>query len=187
MIVVCCLKDLETICESVNPSHVISVIDPGFEPLTPKGVKYHLKLGCDDILKVSSDNKIYRFNTDKFPQTPPNNNHTNSIIKFAKNWNKEKPLVIHCWCGVSRSMAVATYFLCKEDPLNIDKNIRYIRSIAPHANPNKILINLFEISLNLDNKISDLYAIYPHTQSYDCVNNFAPVTIFNINDMKGYK
>ena len=30
MIVVCSLKDLETVCSSVKPSHVISVIDPGF-------------------------------------------------------------------------------------------------------------------------------------------------------------
>ena len=35
MIIVCSLKDLENVCESVKPSHVISVIDPGYAPKTP--------------------------------------------------------------------------------------------------------------------------------------------------------
>ena len=84
-------------------------------------------------------------------------------------------------------MATATYLLCKGDTINIDRNIRYIRSIAPHANPNKLLIKLFEKSLSLKSEISDAYSKYPHTQTYDCSINFAPVTIFNINDMSKFK
>ena len=83
-------------------------------------------------------------------------------------------------------MATATYLMCKIDNSDIDKNIRYIRSIAPHANPNKVLISLFENSLNLNNRISLAFAKYPHTKAYDCEVNFAPITIFNINDMKGF-
>jgi len=187
MIIVCSLKDLVTTCKSVKPSHVISVIDPGYAPDTPKGVSYHLKLGFDDIVKISTENQIYRLNTDKIPQLPPNVNHTDEIINFSNGWDQISPIVIHCWCGVSRSMATATYLMCRADSSNINRNIKYIRSIAPHANPNKVLISLFEESLNLDNKISSSYIKYPHTKSYDCSVNFAPVTIFNINDMKGYK
>ena len=187
MIIVCSLKDLNSICTSVQPSHVISVIDPGFAPETPNGVTHHLKLGFDDIINVSPNNQIFRLNSDEIPQTPPNQEHINSIIEFSKSWNKKLPIVIHCWCGVSRSMATATYLMCSEDNSNIDRNIRYIRTIAPHANPNKVLINLFETSLNLGNKISKAFTTHPHTKAYDCSNNFAPVTIFNINDMKGFK
>ena len=60
MIIVCSLKDLDTVCKSIKPSHVISVIDPGFAPETPDGVTHHLKLGFDDILEASPDNQIYR-------------------------------------------------------------------------------------------------------------------------------
>ena len=84
-------------------------------------------------------------------------------------------------------MAVATYLMCKEDNSNIDKNIQYIRSIAPHANPNKVLIKLFEDSLKFDNQITKAFADYPYTKVYDCSINFAPITIFNINDMKEFK
>ena len=80
MIIVCSLKDLNVVCESVKPSHLISVIDPGYEPKTPIGVLSHLKLGFDDIDEVSKNNSIFRSNTDKFPQLPPNEDHINSII-----------------------------------------------------------------------------------------------------------
>ena len=186
MLIVCSLKDLDTVCKSIKPSHVISVIDPGFAPETPDGVTHHLKLGFDDILEASPDNQIYRLNNNDIPQLPPNKEHTDSIIKFSSSWSSDTPIVIHCWCGVSRSMATATYLMCKIDNSDIDKNIRYIRSIAPHANPNKVLISLFENSLNLNNRISLAFAKYPHTKAYDCEVNFAPITIFNINDMKGF-
>ena len=51
MIIVCSLKDLETTCESIKPSHVISVIDPGYAPDTPKGVK-HVFLAINDCTLV---------------------------------------------------------------------------------------------------------------------------------------
>ena len=187
MIVVCSLKDLDSVCESINPSHVISVIDPGFAPKTPKGVDNHLKLGFDDIINIDPNNSIFRLNIDKIPQLLPSSDHVNSIIEFTKEWNNFPPIVIHCWCGVSRSMATATYLLCKGDTINIDRNIRYIRSIAPHANPNKLLIELFEKSLNLKNEISEAFSKYPCTQTYDCSINFAPVTIFNFDDMMLYQ
>ena len=84
-------------------------------------------------------------------------------------------------------MATATYLMCKEHTSHIDNNIRYMRSIAPHANPNKVLIKLFEDSLKLDDQITKAFMSHPHTKAYDCSVNFAPITIFNINDMKEFK
>ena len=111
MIIVCSLSDLSNVCESVQPKYLISVIDPGYAPETPKGVKNHLKLGFDDIIEISSNNKIYRLNTEEIPQTLPGEEHVNSIIDFTSTYSFEDDMVIHCWCGVSRSMATATYLL----------------------------------------------------------------------------
>ena len=60
MIVVCSLKDLDIVCDSIKPSHIISVIDPGFAPKTPKGISNHLKLGFDDIINIDPNNYIFR-------------------------------------------------------------------------------------------------------------------------------
>ena len=144
MIIVCSLRDLVDVCDNIKPKYLISVIDPGYEPETPLSVENHLKLGFDDIIKVSANNHIFRLNTDEIPQLPPNQTHIDSIEKFTNKWDVKEDIVIHCWCGVSRSMATATYLLCKKNIENIESNVQYIRSIAPHANPNKLLINLFE-------------------------------------------
>ena len=57
MIIVCSLSDLLNVCESIQPKYLISVIDPGYAPETPKGVKNHLKLGFDDIIEISKELK----------------------------------------------------------------------------------------------------------------------------------
>ena len=98
--------------------------------------------------------------------------------------NDVENIVIHCWCGVSRSMATATYLLCRNNKLTIEKNIKYIRKVAPHANPNKLLIKLFENKLNVKNEIANSFEKYPYTKTYDCSSNFAPITLFDINEMK---
>ena len=184
MIIVCSLNDLTSVCESIKPKFVISVIDPGYAPETPKDVTHHLKLGFDDIVKISSENKIFRLNTDDIPQTLPAENHVKSIIDFTKNFKEDENIVIHCWCGVSRSMATATYLLCRNNTSTIERNIKYIRKIAPHANPNKLLVKLFENKLNVKNEISSSYEKFPYTKTYDCSSNFAPVTLFDIEEMK---
>ena len=187
MIIICSLHDVKTVCESVKPKYLISVIDPGYAPETPNNVSKHLKLGFDDIIKISTENHIFRNNTDEIPQLPPNEYHTNLIADFTKDWIPHENIVIHCWCGVSRSMATATYLMCKKNLNNIENNIKYIRSIAPHANPNKLLIKLFEENLATNGKIADSYEKYPYTKTYDCSSNFAPITLFRYEEMVNFK
>ena len=191
MIIVCSLFDLKSVCESVKPSHVISVIDPGYEPKTPTGVQNHLKLGFDDITEVKIDNIIHR-NSSTIDsvlienQVLPNIDHINKIVEFLSTWDQSKPIVIHCWCGVSRSMATASFLICKLNKQDINRNVRFIRAIAPHANPNKLMIFLFEKYLKIDNKLKEAFEKYPHTINYNCATIFAPVTIFDIKELEKY-
>ena len=55
MIIVCSLKDHKFVCKKYKNDYLISTIDPGFEPATPKNVKHHLKLGFDDIEEIKID------------------------------------------------------------------------------------------------------------------------------------
>jgi len=187
MIIVSSLSDHKNVCESVKASHLISVIDPGFQPPTPKVIKKHLKLGFDDIVEIKENNKIFRGPGLYNEQILPNIKHINMIVNFVSTWDQLHPIVIHCWCGVSRSMAVAAFILCKLNSNNIDRNIRYMRSIAPHANPNKLMISMFEKYLRIEGKINEAFKLYPYTVTYDCETTFAPVTIFNINELKKFE
>ena len=49
------------------------------------------------------------------------------------------------------------------------------------------MIKLFEDSLKLDNQITKSYDKYPHTKVYDCSSNFAPITLFNVNQMREFR
>ena len=62
-----------------------------------------------------------------------------------------------------------------------------MRNIASHANPNKLMISLFEKYLGVKGKINDALKKYPYTVTYDCETNFAPVCIFKINELKKLK
>ena len=187
MIIVCSLNDLESVCSSVKPSHIISVIDPGYGPKTPEGVQNHLILNFHDIVTISEDNIIYRLPGDTNHQILPNLYHVNKIVNFIDTWNQNTPIVIHCWCGVSRSMATATFLLCKMNTKNIEKNVRFIRSVAPHANPNKLMISMFEKYLNINNELTRAYEKYPHSITYDCTVTFAPITIFDIKELSKFQ
>jgi len=187
MIVVCSLADQRNVCESVNASHLISVVDPGYLPDTPNNIKKHLKLSFDDIIEINNENSIYRTAGFSTKQILPNKNHINEIVNFVNTWDQSDPIVIHCWCGVSRSMATAIFLLCKIYPENVDKNVRYMRSIAPHANPNKLMVSMFEHYLKISGQIIEAFNKYPHTIAYDCATTFAPVTIFNIEDLSEFR
>ena len=73
--------------------------------------------------------------------------------------------------------------MCKKNIKDIDNNIKYIRSIAPHANPNKLLIKLFEEKLKTEDQIAKSFEKYQYTRTYDCSSNFAPITLFNYEEM----
>ena len=98
MIVVCSLSDFENVCESIKPTHAISVIDPGFEPKTPKGVANHLKLGFDDIVSISDKGPLYRIpgQNSHIEQTLFTEKNAKTIADFVDTWNPDNSIVIHC-------------------------------------------------------------------------------------------
>ena len=49
------------------------------------------------------------------------------------------------------------------------------------------MLSFFENKLNTGDKILKAFQKYKHSKSYDCENNFAPVTIFDINEMKNFE
>ena len=120
-------------------------------------------------------------------QTLFTKNDAYKILNFIKTWDENNTIIIHCWCGVSRSMATAAFLLCSLDKSNIDRNVRYMRKIAPHSQPNTLMLKYFEELLNINNEISLSFEKYPKLKSYDCENNFAPVTLFDIKEMKQFK
>ena len=120
----------DALCEHA-PSHLISLLSPDHMIPTPAGfpTERHLRLGMNDVADPAAG-------TD-----PPARAHVDALLKFSRAWDASEPMVIHCWAGISRSMASAFVILC--DRLGPDREIeiaRAMRSRAPHAQPNRLIV-----------------------------------------------
>lgn len=126
------------------PSHLVSLLSPEHMIATPAGFpeSRHLKLGVNDIVDPAAGT------------APPARAHIERLLEFSRDWDGRQPMVIHCWAGISRSMASAFTILC--DRLGPDREIeiaRAIRARAPHAQPNRLLVAHADAVLNRNGKM----------------------------------
>jgi predicted protein tyrosine phosphatase len=126
------LSALEDAMESHHPSHIVSLLSPEHMISTPKGFspERHLKLGVNDITDPRAGD------------APPARQHIDRLLDFSRGWDQQAPMLIHCWAGISRSMASAFTVLC--DRLGADREVEIamaMRRRAPHANPNRLLVS----------------------------------------------
>ena len=125
------LSGLEDALESHRPSHLVTLLSPQHMILTPSGFDpdRHLRLGINDVSDPAT------------AEHPPGREHVDQLIAFARSWDGRAPLLIHCWAGISRSMASAFTVLC--DRLGRDREVEIalaMRRRAPHASPNTLFV-----------------------------------------------
>ena len=64
-------------------------------------------------------------------------------MEFAQNWDRAKPMLIHCWAGISRSTAAAYIITCLLNPERDEAEIaNTLRAASPSATPNARLISV---------------------------------------------
>src|ERR1700761_3474791 len=138
------LSSLADALETHAPSHLVSLLSPEHMIETPVGFPpaRHLKLGINDIVDPAAG------------PVPPGRPHVEALLEFSRGWDAKKPLLIHCWAGISRSMASAFTILC--DRLGPDREIeiaRAMRKRAPHAQPNRLLVRHADDALGRGGKM----------------------------------
>lgn len=114
----------------LKPSHVLSVLaDPVVERPESIAPGRHLQISMDDIAEPIADRMV------------PSRQHVANILSFGREWDKEAPLLVHCWAGISRSTAAAYILLCDMHgpghELTIAKALRFF---APYAQPNSLMV-----------------------------------------------
>ena len=133
MIYVSPLSAVETAIRKIQPSHLVSLLDPESMIDTPKGIstERHLRIGINDISEAIDD------------LVPPGQAHVQTLVDFVKSWDQQSPLLVHCWAGISRSSAAAFITLCalNEDYPEIEL-ARLIRMRGAHAHPNRLMVRL---------------------------------------------
>ena len=67
----------------------------------------------------------------------PCDEHVTRLIEFVRGWERAKPLVVHCYAGISRSTAGAYVAACALNPRRDEGAIaRELRRASPTATPN---------------------------------------------------
>jgi predicted protein tyrosine phosphatase len=116
-----------------QPSRLVSMLSPEYMIDTPPGFspERHLRLALNDIADPA------------LGTAPPMEQHVEDLIEFGRDWDAADPMLIHCWAGVSRSMAAAFVLLCDRSWRGAEFRIaREMRGRAPHASPNRLFVRL---------------------------------------------
>jgi predicted protein tyrosine phosphatase len=144
MIIVCSLRAAEQQVVQHNVSKAISILSPGSEfPAfeKPRGDD-HLCLTFNDVTNASPGMKT------------PGAHDMQKLLGFVKNWDREAPLLIHCWAGVSRSTAAAYIATCLLQPKRDEAELAWaLRDASPSATPNPLLVALADEALGREGRM----------------------------------
>jgi predicted protein tyrosine phosphatase len=141
---VCSLARLPETVSATGASHILTLINEQTLVVRPESVAAdnHLFLGFNDIIEPADG------------MVPPAVAHVESLIAFVRDWDRESPLVIHCFAGVSRSTAAAFIALCALDPsLDEAELAREIRLRSPTATPNIRMVRFADEILKRDGRM----------------------------------
>ena len=141
---VCALRHIPEVLERTGASHLISAINADLIPATPVGLAAdrHLKLDMHDIIEVLDG------------ATAPAEEHVGQLIEFVRTWDREAPLLIHCYAGLSRSTASAFITLCALNPQAPEKAIALaLRQASDTAVPNRRFVGLADAFLKREGRM----------------------------------
>jgi predicted protein tyrosine phosphatase len=145
-IIVSPLSEVREVVRRAGPSHVVSLLDPGSMIQTPSGVlnDRHLKLGVHDIA-IDAPGMI-----------APAELHVMRLLDFIEDWDRDAPMLIHCWAGISRSTAAAFITLCRLNPQAPEIDIAAeMRLRAAHIQPNALLVGYADRLMGRAGKMVD--------------------------------
>jgi predicted protein tyrosine phosphatase len=96
----------------------------------------HLFIGMSDISEPLDGHVL------------PAEQHVRQVIAFARAWDRNEPLVIHCHAGVSRSTAGAFIIACALAPARPEIEIaEAIRHASHTATPNRRMVAIADAML----------------------------------------
>ena len=144
MILVTPLSAVEGAIRRYRPSHMVTLLSPEHMIETPHGLapETHLRLAINDVADAT------------FAESPPAEDHIESLIGFGRSWGAEAPMLVHCWAGVSRSTAAAYILLCDRLGAGCEADVaNALRYRAPHAFPNSLMIRLADHALGREGRM----------------------------------
>src|ERR1700722_9589343 len=145
MIHVCSLARLHETVERTGARHIVSLNrdEANLAPPAQVTPENHLWLRLHDI-STPLDGHIL-----------PSEEQVADLIRFVRTWDRNTPLVVHCFMGISRSTASAYASVCALSPHRDEVDIaQALRAVSPPATPNIRIISLADKLLGRNGRMS---------------------------------
>lgn len=144
-IVVCPLSDVPDVCLSRRPSHLLTLLSPGTDgpPVAEDDAPARLWLSMNDIAEPR-DGLI-----------APDAATVEQLLAFSADWSRQRPFLVHCWAGISRSTAAAFAIACQHAPhIQEAKIAQALRAASAVATPNPLIVALADAALGRQGRMS---------------------------------
>ncbi|WP_137933218.1 tyrosine phosphatase family protein [Mesorhizobium comanense] len=144
MIHVCSLSKVEETVARTRAERLLSLLSAGTDVVRPASIsrENHLHLVMHDIAMAQDG------------MTMPGEEHVRNLLDFARRWDRTKPMVVHCYAGISRSTAsayiIAAALAPDRDELELAQTLR---ALSPSATPNPRLIAVADALLDRDGRM----------------------------------
>ena len=159
-LIVCPAHHVADLIARRAPSHLLSLAstDAGDGPAI---LANHLRLSFNDITE------------ERAGLVAPSAEMIRDLLAFGRGWDGARPLLVHCWAGISRSCAAAFVLACDRNPGRERAIADELRSRAPFATPNRLMVRLADDLLARDGRmVAAIDAIgrgaeAPHGEPFD--------------------
>lgn len=144
-IAVCPLSKLDKTLQETGATHVISLLSGATEFTRPDNidVEKHLILRFNDITEARDG------------LVSPTERHIFQLAQFAEKWDRQAPLLVHCWAGISRSPAAAVIIALALNPVLDEQKLAItLRQLSASITPNIMMIKLADVMLERGGKLT---------------------------------
>jgi predicted protein tyrosine phosphatase len=140
---VCALSKINENLERTGATHLMSLIGHKFDLVRPERIQpeNYLRVKVSDIVPQEDGSRTPEHQRDGHILTE--HTHVHDIINFVREWERQTPMLIHCYAGVSRSTAAAYIAMLVLKPELDEMQLALeLRRLSPTATPNPHIIAL---------------------------------------------
>ncbi|MES0880076.1 tyrosine phosphatase family protein [Roseibium sp. SCP14] len=144
MLHVCSLSKLPETVTETGAKSLVTLINAEMEVPTPQGIDpdRHLFLAFNDIVDPIEG------------LVPASEQQVKEFIAFVETWDRQAPLIIHCWAGISRSTAGAYVAACALNPdADEFQMAALLRERSPSATPNQRIVAIADKLLGREGRM----------------------------------
>jgi predicted protein tyrosine phosphatase len=144
MIHISSLSALRSVTARLESYDLLTLLSPDHPETDWSGLacERHVRLAFHDIVEIRPG------------LTAPDRQMMQTILDFGRE-SGQRPMLIHCWAGISRSSAAAFAIACDHNP-GFEHNIAMeLRRRAPSATPNRLMVALADDLLQRQGRMTN--------------------------------